>query len=164
MKRKKWDPISGKETHRQEVAGTKHRSLKSQGEQNEQHGESCEKRILCSKEATWPTVNGHQDFKTEKKHSQCHQTWEQFSTRWCESLSVRRGQSWEAPTLAPRQLSKSLFMSDTATLSWGLLGPLQQGTTVFKSNSTTCSPKWKEITEIIHIILTKKKPKPSQRI
>lgn len=53
------------------------------------------------------------------------------------------------PTLAPRQLSKSFFMSDTATLSWGLFGPLQQGTTVFKSNSTTCSPKPKAIIEFI---------------
>ena len=49
----------------------------------------------------------------------------------------------QLPTLAPRQLSKSFFISDTATLSCGLLGPLQQGTTVFKSNSTTCPPRRK---------------------
>ena len=54
----------------------------------------------------------------------------------------------QLPTLAPRQLSKSFFMSDTATLSWGLLGPLQQGTTVFKSNSTTCPARRKGTMEL----------------
>lgn len=41
------------------------------------------------------------------------------------------------PTFAPRQVSKSFFMSETGILSWGLLGPLQHGTTVLRSNSTT---------------------------
>ena len=40
-------------------------------------------------------------------------------------------------TFAAKQESKSLFMSDTAILSWGLLGPLQQGTTALRSISTT---------------------------
>ena len=42
------------------------------------------------------------------------------------------------PILLLRQLLKSDIISDTGTLSCGLLGPEQQGTTVDKSNSTTC--------------------------
>lgn len=40
------------------------------------------------------------------------------------------------PTLLFRQSVKSCFMSDNATLSWGLLGPDNDGVTVDKSSST----------------------------
>lgn len=40
-------------------------------------------------------------------------------------------------TLAVRQASKSVFMSDTATLSWGPLGPLQHRITVLRSSLCT---------------------------
>lgn len=46
-----------------------------------------------------------------------------------------------ACTLAPKHILKSCFISDTVTLSCGRLGPLQQGTTVLRSNSTTCVRK-----------------------
>ena len=69
--------------------------------------------------------------------------WKQTYLRWRsaiiftnEMLSVM--QLTLNPILLSRQLLKSDIISDTGTLSCGLLGPEQQGTTVDRSSSTTC--------------------------
>lgn len=90
--------------------------------------ELCSQTVKGSEEAAWLLANGRgtKDFTMERKCPQRQASGSFIAGGWKAAWALRHG-VWPGsgdlhmllpgPTLAPRQLSKSFFMSVTATLS-----------------------------------------------